>query len=121
MAQRLVRRICPLCSQEQIFSQQDARNLGMDNNSPQPHHYLAGAGCPSCRETGYSGRVGLYELQTVSDSIQVQIQQRDTASAIRDVAIEEGMQLLRDNGIRIISTNQTTPDEVARVTMRSSL
>ncbi len=121
MAQRLVRRICPLCSQQQIFSQQDVRNLGMDNNSPHPHHYSAGAGCPSCRETGYSGRVGLYELLTVSDSIQAQIQQKDTASAIRDVAIEEGMQLLRDNGIRMISTNQTTPDEVVRVTMRSSL
>lgn len=121
MAQRLVRRICTSCSQEQLFSQNDIRHLKLENNAPHPHHYTAGAGCATCRETGYFGRVGLYELLVVSNSIQAQIQQRDTASSIRNVAIEEGMQLLRDNGVRMISTNQTTPDEVARVTMRSSL
>ncbi|HEX5444172.1 MAG TPA: hypothetical protein VFW87_10105 [Pirellulales bacterium] len=80
-----------------------------------------GAGCAACRQTGFWGRIGLFELLVTDDAVRSQIQSQANASQIRDAAVARGMRLLRDDGIRKILTGQTTIDEVVRITMRTTL
>lgn len=80
-----------------------------------------GRGCPNCRETGYRGRIGLFELLTVDDPVRTKIQERANASDTRDTALERGMKLLRDDGIAKILRGATTVEEVSRVTVRAAM
>ena len=75
----------------------------------------AGWGCDQCRQTGYSGRVGLFELIVIDENIQQAIQQRNDASQLRKLATENGMKLLRHDGLTKIDKGLTTHAEVARV------
>jgi general secretion pathway protein E/type IV pilus assembly protein PilB len=75
-----------------------------------------GAGCRSCRNSGYRGRVGLYELLVATDTIRELVIQRTNAMAIRNVALKEGMITLRMDGFRKVLSGKTTIEEVARVT-----
>src|SRR5712691_9522079 len=75
-----------------------------------------GAGCRSCRQSGFRGRTGIYELMVTSDTIREMCVNRVNASAIRNQAIKEGMITLRQDGWRKVLQGVTTIDEVARVT-----
>lgn len=97
LAQRLVRRRCEVCRAEMTTH------------------------CTHCRGTGYRGREGIYELLMISDRIREQVQNRANATAIRKVAVQDGMQLLRDCGMTKVEQELTTLDEVNRVTMRTEL
>jgi general secretion pathway protein E/type IV pilus assembly protein PilB len=114
MAQRLVRTICPDCKVEQ--------QLPADDVPPDfPHTggvvtVWTGAGCRSCRQTGYRGRTGIYELMITGDVIREMCVQRVNASAIRSQALKEGMVTLRQDGWRKVLTGVTTIEEVARTT-----
>lgn len=88
LAQRLVRRICGDC---------------------------AGAGCSQCRQTGFRGRLGIFELLTVNDDIRLLIQNRASASSIREAAVAGGMTRLRDDGLRKVEAEETTLGEINRV------
>jgi type II secretory ATPase GspE/PulE/Tfp pilus assembly ATPase PilB-like protein len=81
----------------------------------------SGDGCESCRQSGYRGRVGIFELLTVNDAIREQIQSRSNATAIRDQAVASGMRILRDDGLAKIAAGATTPEEVQRVTVRATM
>ncbi len=119
LAQRLVRRICPQCAQpmEPLAEELARLELAPGDVTGQ---IRAGTGCERCRNTGYRGRVGLFELLVVDDSIRTQIYDRATASTIRRSAIQSGMKSLRDDGIGKVLAGQTTFEEVVRVTMRST-
>lgn len=80
-----------------------------------------GRGGEACRNTGYSGRMGLFELLTLNDPIQKLIQAKGTATELRNAAIESGMELLRDDGLRRMREGMTSLEEVVRVTARSQV
>ncbi|MEZ6048703.1 MAG: ATPase, T2SS/T4P/T4SS family [Planctomycetaceae bacterium] len=121
LAQRLVRKVCPHCSKQTEFTPEDIRRLQISPNDTEANTYMRGNGCKECRQTGYRGRLAVNELLIVNDEVRGRIQDCSNASEIRDVAIQHGMQLLRQDGIQKIKAGITTPEEVARVTVRSSL
>jgi general secretion pathway protein E/type IV pilus assembly protein PilB len=114
MAQRLVRTICNECkvqyTPELHEVPSDFPGKGTDLK------LWKGAGCRSCRQSGYRGRLGIFELMVTGDSIREMAVQRLNASAIRHQALKEGMITLRQDGWRKVLQGTTTLDEVARVT-----
>ena len=113
-AQRLVRRVCTDCSELVDISQDEASVLGIEiGDCPQIRR---GLGCERCGNTGYKGRVGLYELLLMSDAIRHHIANDSDANLIRDQAIAEGMQTLREDALEKLKAGLTTPEEVVRVT-----
>jgi type II secretory ATPase GspE/PulE/Tfp pilus assembly ATPase PilB-like protein len=77
---------------------------------------MVGAGCETCRGTGYFGRTGLYELLMVDDAVRDQIMHRTGASTIKRQAVSSGMRTLRMDGAEKVKKGQTTVDEILRVT-----
>lgn len=113
LAQRLVRRICPSCRQPVQLSKADRILIGLPDDANTAFH---GEGCLDCRNTGYQGRFGVFELLMATDAIQQHIQQRSTAASIRAAGIQQGMRPMRQDGLQKILDGKTTVDEVARVT-----
>ncbi|MFO0841075.1 MAG: type II secretion system ATPase GspE [Gemmataceae bacterium] len=115
MAQRLVRTICPECKVE--FTPEHHEVPG-DFPVPigEPLKLWKGAGCRACRNTGFRGRTGIYELMVTGDTIRDMCVQRTNASVIRNQALKEGMITLRQDGWRKVLQGKTTMDEVARTT-----
>ena len=113
MAQRLVRTVCSECKEEY-----EPHEVPSDfpRNGGGPVRLWRGVGCRSCRQTGYRGRVGIYELMVTGDSIREMCVERVNASQIRKQALKEGMITLRQDGWRKVLQGKTTLDEVARVT-----
>ena len=117
MAQRLVRTICPDCKTTfQIpvvdlprdFPTQDEKNGDMT--------LWKGTGCRACRQTGFRGRTGIYELMVTGDHIRELVVQRVNAAVIRAEGVKAGMITLRQDGWRKVLKGITTVDEVARTT-----
>ena len=119
MAQRLVRKICPNCKTEyEIPSEavgETAAALGV-NETEVPVRSWRGVGCPSCANTGYSGRTGIYELLEVKEGIPALILNGENSSAICKKAQEYGMRTLRQDGLEKVLKGETTLEEVLRVT-----
>jgi general secretion pathway protein E/type IV pilus assembly protein PilB len=116
MAQRLVRTICPDCKVEY---EPDPVDVPPDFPRPAdggPLRLWKGLGCRSCRQGGYRGRTGIYELLVTTDQIRDMAVQRVNATDIRKLALAEGMITLRVDGWRKVLLGQTTIDEVGRVT-----
>jgi general secretion pathway protein E/type IV pilus assembly protein PilB len=114
MAQRLVRTICPECKVE-YEPDYDA----LPNEFPRPEGRFKlwkGAGCRACRQSGYRGRLGIFELMVTGDTIRELCVQRVNASVIRNQALKEGMITLRQDGWRKVLRGVTTLEEVARNT-----
>jgi len=117
MAQRLVRRICPNCSQEYQPSLRELREIGLGNDDNDMHHkFRYGEGCEKCFQTGYRSRTGVYELMLISEDIKDLIYRRETAGKIKKVALNDGLQTLRMDGGRKVLAGTTTIAEVLRVT-----
>ncbi len=116
MAQRLVRTICPDCKEEYEPTPHDIPSDFPRPAGDAPLKLWRGAGCRSCRQTGYRGRSGIYELMVTGNSIRDMCVQRMNASAIRDQALKEGMITLRQDGWRKVLKGNTTIEEVARTT-----
>jgi type IV pilus assembly protein PilB len=114
VAQRLARKLCQHCKERQIITAEELRNNGIrsqfDMEAYGPH------GCPRCGQSGYKGRVGLYEVMTVTDEIRKLALARATGPEIADVAVRQGMRLLRDDGIEKVRNGLTSIAEVTRVT-----
>ncbi len=117
LAQRLVRRICPACSESHCPAPDETAWLNSEDESVE---LRGGKGCGKCRDTGYRGRVGIFELMMVDESIRRQIQNRAAASELKAAAQSSGMRSFRDDGIGKIVAGVTTIDEVERVTMRTT-
>jgi general secretion pathway protein E len=117
LAQRLVRRLCPECAAEAAAG--ELARLGGADMASLAGTPKAATGCAACRQTGYRGRRGIFELLLVDDTIRRQIQARATASDIAAAARSSGMRTLRDDGAAKVLAGVTSVDEVLRVTMRS--
>jgi general secretion pathway protein E/type IV pilus assembly protein PilB len=113
MAQRLVRTICAECKVEY-----EPHEVPSDFPAPkgEPLKLYKGAGCRACRQTGFRGRCGIFELMITGDSIREMCVQRVNAAQIRNQALKEGMITLRQDGWRKVLQGITTLDEVARTT-----
>jgi len=116
LAQRLVRKICQKCKMpfQPDKPLLDRLNLTEETVGGRPFYY--GKGCAECHETGYRGRKGIYEYLTVTEPIRILINEKKPTIEIRNKAIEQGMRMLRDDGIRNIFDGYTTADEVLRYT-----
>jgi general secretion pathway protein E len=119
LAQRLLRRICPECAAP--AGHDDIARLITAPASVMTSSVVAANGCPACRQTGYRGRLGIFELLLADDAIRGHIQNRAAAAEITEAARAGGMKTLRDDGAAKVLAGVTTVDEVLRVTMRSSL
>jgi general secretion pathway protein E len=112
MAQRLVRRVCPHCAEEQSLNAEEAALLRLEPRL----RFKRGRGCERCGNTGYRGRVGIYELLVLSDEIRHVIGGGGDANAIRAQAVKEGMRPLREDALEKLYQGVTTPEEIVRVT-----
>jgi general secretion pathway protein E/type IV pilus assembly protein PilB len=115
MAQRLVRTVCPQCKEEYHPDPKDVPD-DFPRDGDEPLRLWKGAGCRACRQTGYQGRQGIFELMVTGDTIRELCVQRVSAAAIRNEALKEGMITLRQDGWRKVHGGITTIEEVARVT-----
>ena len=116
MAQRLVRTICKHCKTEQKVDADYLRRIGFPAADIGTAKVLHGAGCEQCRQQGYQGRKGIYELLLVSEAIRPLIMNRSSATAIAQRAMEAGMRTLRNDGWIKVKGGETTIEEVLRVT-----
>ncbi|OPZ30116.1 MAG: Type II secretion system protein E [Lentisphaerae bacterium ADurb.BinA184] len=116
LAQRLIRRICAGCKTAYEPTDKDLELLRLSREDCKGRSFSYGKGCPACNNTGYKGRVGLFELLRISPAIQEMINKRLPTGQIRAKAIEEGTMLLRQAGIRKIMDGLTTIEEVVQYT-----
>lgn len=117
LAQRLVRRLCPTCRREVPFSGSDGLAAELEiYESNSLRTVWEPVGCEACNGTGYLGRVGIFEFLTVTSEICKVIVQRADAGAIRSLAVQQGMRLLREDGWDKVRQGVTTLAEVLRVT-----
>ncbi len=116
MAQRLVRTICPHCKEEQKVEKSYLRRIGYPEDEIETAKFYRGAGCEECRQLGYQGRMGIYELLILNEALRPLILNRAPASTIAAKAIEFGMRTLRTDGWNKVKAGLTTIEEVLRVT-----
>ncbi len=116
LAQRLVRIICNNCKEEYIASGESLQNINITAKMATGKKIYRGKGCPSCIETGYRGRTGIFELMILDDTVRNKILNTFDAKAIRHTAIEQGMKTLLQDGARKVLKGITTIEEVFRVT-----
>lgn len=117
LAQRLVRRICPECREETKPSEQMLFELRMTEDDVADKKFYRGAGCDVCNNTGYKGRVGLFELMIIDDDLRALIMTNASADEIRDCASSKGMVTLRHAGMQFVYDGTTTVDEIVRETV----
>src|SRR5580700_1783210 len=116
MAQRLVRTICTHCKVEQKVEKDYLRRIGFPAADLDTAKFWRGAGCEECRQFGYQGRQGIYELLILNEALRPLILGRAAASTIAARAIDQGMRTLRTDGWNKVKAGRTTIEEVLRVT-----
>jgi len=117
LAQRLIRKICSECKEPIKVHPQMLIDLGVSPDEVKSFPTFKGKGCPICSNTGYKGRLGLYEVMTLKDEIKELIFARASNSELKKEAIRLGMRTLRQSGIQKIKNGITTIEEVLRTTI----
>ncbi|MFH1190838.1 MAG: ATPase, T2SS/T4P/T4SS family [Candidatus Omnitrophota bacterium] len=112
VAQRLVRKICPKCKEEHLMSQAALEDLGLDRSIK----FFRGKGCNSCKNSGFSGRIGIFEVLVLNEAICKMVEEKKSADMIKKKAIESGMKSLREDGLDKARAGLTTLEEILRVT-----
>jgi general secretion pathway protein E len=116
IAQRLVRQVCPVCRQEYDPGPDELAEIGIAAEHAPTGPVFRPNGCPSCLETGYQGRSGIYEFMALDERLKSLILKTSDANEIRKAAVASGMVTLREDGARTFLEGKTTLDEVLRVT-----
>jgi general secretion pathway protein E len=116
MAQRLVRTLCRHCKAPHALPESDWRTLIQPWRAPVPQGAQRAIGCPECRETGFRGRAGVYEIMRVSDSLKQCIRADTDLALLKQQACREGMRSLRLAGAQKVASGLTTLEEVLRTT-----
>ena len=114
VAQRLARTLCKHCKKETILTREVLANNGFTSNVD-IEAYEPG-GCSRCGGSGYKGRIGLYEVMSVTEEMRTLTIERASADRIAELAVRNGMRRLRDDGIEKVRQGRTSIAEVARVT-----
>jgi type IV pilus assembly protein PilB len=116
-AQRLIRRVCKDCKQEYSSPAEALIEVGFTAEEAKQLKTFRGKGCSTCNNTGYKGRIGLYEVMEVTDEVRELILIGASALELRKKAIEDGMITLRESGLHKIRAGVTTVEEVVRETV----
>lgn len=116
LAQRLVRRICKSCKKAYEPDQELIELLGVDPLEIADKDFFYGEGCRLCSDTGYLGRIGLFEMMVISDAIRDLIGDRAPTLVLKQKALEQGMRSLRSAGLRAIFDGNSTVEEVLKYT-----
>jgi type IV pilus assembly protein PilB len=117
LAQRLVRRICTQCREPVPPTDEDLIELKVTREELGDAMFYRGKGCDACNNTGYRGRVGLFELMVMNDAIRDKIMTNASTDELRELGRKNGMVTLRDAGIKCMLEGTTTADEVIRETV----
>jgi general secretion pathway protein E/type IV pilus assembly protein PilB len=117
LAQRLVRRICPNCKQAHTPDEKLLSSLGIRSDQALDANFMLGKGCPKCNSTGFRGRVGVFEMFTMSEELQQMVYENASLVALRNKSKEMGMRTMREDGIRKVIAGVTTPEEVLHSTV----
>lgn len=115
MAQRLVRTLCPHCKQETKPDEKKWQELVHPFKVPMPESIYAPKGCHECRDTGYRGRQGIYELMMITPALQRLIRPGCDVGPLREQGLKDGMQMLRISGAYKVAGGLTTIEEVMKV------
>lgn len=116
LAQRLVRKLCPVCKEETVLSDSDADELGMQRGL----RIWQAKGCPTCHNTGYSGRLAIGEFFMVDDTVRNLMKTSDSDAEIREAMKARGMKLLPDQLISLLKEGTTSLDEIVRVGVKEA-
>ncbi len=116
MAQRLVRKICEDCKQNRPLTMEEAAMLNLQAPPGKRIIVKEGAGCIRCRNTGYFGRTGIFEILPIDNAIRDLIDRSEDFLKIKDMAIKRGMRTLRQSALRKLAEGMTSFEEVVRVT-----
>jgi general secretion pathway protein E/type IV pilus assembly protein PilB len=115
IAQRLVRMVCPECSEEVGYPSEYLAEIGFPVKELGTK-FMRGKGCEHCRQTGYQGRTAIYEVCLVTEPLRKLIMQKKDGGELKACATSEGMETLRQDGWRRVASGNTTIEEVVRVT-----
>jgi len=115
VSMRLVRTLCPRCAETYEVSASNLSRLGVRELADGAVTLTRGRGCPACRETGYQGRTGIFEVLEVNDAVRGLINARAPDAVIRQAAVEAGMRTIGEDGLQKVLAGRTTLDEVTRV------
>jgi type IV pilus assembly protein PilB len=115
-AQRLVRRICKRCKEPHAYPAPLLREAGFSEEDIETTTFYSGRGCEECRNTGYRGRVGLYEVMPLSTTLKKMVTNQASAAELLEQALAEGMVTLRRDGLDKMRRGVTTLEEVLRET-----
>ncbi|MFQ5456220.1 MAG: type II secretion system ATPase GspE [Nitrospirota bacterium] len=117
IAQRLIRRVCKRCKTLYIPAENLIKDLGIDNvKGERDFKFMRGEGCQECRNTGHSGRIGIYECLVIDDAVRNLIISRSSSNDIRSAAKNSGFATIREDGIQKATQGITSIEEVLRVT-----
>jgi type IV pilus assembly protein PilB len=117
LAQRLVRRICSQCREETPLTDEMLTDLDLKREDISGKKIYRGRGCEICNNTGYKGRVGLFELMLLNDELREMVMSNASIDILRDAARNYGMVTLRDAGQAFMFDGVTTADEIIRETI----
>jgi type IV pilus assembly protein PilB len=117
MAQRLVRRLCPSCKQPGELSETELRALNLDPGQLAGAQIMKPVGYEECRQTGYKGRMGIFEIFVIDDNVRHMINNRRSTLMLRQRARELGMRTLREDGVRKVLAGLTSAEEVISITL----
>ncbi len=117
LAQRLVRKLCPLCKAPAQLTDKEMRALSLDSSRMTEATIFGPVGCEKCRGNGYKGRMGIFETFLIDDEVRTMINTGLTTTQLRRRARELGMRTLREDGIRKVLSGLTSGSEVVHATM----
>ncbi len=114
ISQRLVRRICPQCKEEYIPSDDELLRVGLSREEANKHVFYHGKGCPNCHETGYKGRIAVFEIMMITNRIANVISRGADRKALVAALKEDGFHFLKDDCMRRVYEGVSTLEEVIR-------
>ncbi len=115
LSQRLVRVLCNWCKEETVIDRELIEAEGINPDIFKDAKIFRAVGCGKCQNTGYHGRIGIFEMIKIDDEIRKMIVSRKDASYIREACIKKGMKTMLDDGLEKVKNGMTTIDEVLRV------
>jgi len=119
VAQRLVRRICERCRREFNPTEEMLMELNLRPADVRGKQFCYGPGCDSCNNTGYRGRLGIFEMLILDDELREVILSQGSTQAIRAMAVRKGMRTLRESGLLTMYDGDTTIEEIVRETIQA--
>jgi type IV pilus assembly protein PilB len=121
IAQRLVRKICKNCKERYEPTDEQLLELGLTPDVVRGKTFYYGRGCDQCNNTGYRGRIGIFEIMVFNDEMREMVMNHASTNVLRNAARKEGMRMLREKGLAGIYNGLTTIEEVVKETIMEEI